>query len=110
MKDDHYEQIAEKLGEYDLNFSNKSADEAAIILSKKITEAMDEIAPILTKTVTIKKINQWSTKGINTSTKTAYRMYKKVKKPDNGLDELKKYKKILKSVTRKAKNIYYEKK
>ena len=46
----------------------------------KIIEAMDEIAPILTKTVTIKKINQWSTKGINTSNRTAYKMYKKVKK------------------------------
>ena len=57
---------------------------------------MDEIAPILTKSVTTKITNQWTTSGILTSTKTAFKMYKKMKKTGNGKIEYKLYKKYLK--------------
>ena len=41
LKDDHYELIAEKLGEYDLQFTNESADEATTILSQKIIKKIN---------------------------------------------------------------------
>ena len=80
FKEEHYEEIANRIGELYKPFVDESADEAAIKLSNIIIEAMDEIAPVLTKTVTTKKTNQWTTSGILTSTKTAFKMYKKMKK------------------------------
>ena len=108
LKEDHYEEIAQKIGEYYKPFVNESADEAAEILSKVIIKALDEVAPILTKSVTTKKINQWSTTGIVISARKASIMYRKVKRTGNGEIEYKKYKKILKKVIRYAKNSYYE--
>ena len=76
LKEDHYEEIAQKIGEYYKPFVNESADEAAEILSKVIIKALDEVAPILTKSVTTKKINQWSTTGIVISARKASIMYR----------------------------------
>ena len=87
LKEDHYEEIAQKIGEYYIPFTDETADEAAVKLSKTIIKAMDEVAPIITKTVTIQKINQLSTTGINTSAKNKSYMYKKVKRTGNGLIE-----------------------
>ena len=80
LKQEHYEEIAQRIGEYYIPYVNETADEAATDLSKLIIKAMDDIAPIKTKSVKIKKINQWTTKGILISVKMASKMYKKVKK------------------------------
>ena len=96
LKEDHYEEIAQKIGEYYKPFVNESADEAAEILSKVIIKALDEVAPILTKSVTTKKINQWSTTGIVISARKASIMYRKVKRTGNGEIKYKLYKKYLK--------------
>ena len=67
---------------------------------------MDEIAPIETKKISSKKVNQWITLWIKVSTQTAYELYKRAKKNPIYFFEYKNYKKILR-VIRKAKNGYY---
>ena len=74
LKEEHYEEIAQRIGEYYKPYVNETADEAATDLSKLIIKAMDDIAPIKTKSVKIKKINQWTTKGILISVKMASKM------------------------------------
>ena len=56
-----------------------SADVVAMYLETKIMKALDEVAPVMKKEVSVKKINQWSTSGIIASTKTLYMLYKEVK-------------------------------
>ena len=94
---------------------NMNTDEAASYLEQQIIEASDIVAPILTKTIKIKKVNQWTTPGLRISLETNCRNYKSYKK----LEKLKKdateerniykaYKKVLSKVIAKAKQRYYK--
>ena len=110
FKPSHYVDIANLIGDTDWSKMVKmKAEEAAIFLEKVITKALDEVAPVKTKKVSTKKINQWSTIGIITSTKNSYQLYKSVKKKQLLKEEYKEYKKVLQRVIRKAKNDYYDK-
>ena len=111
LKPGDYDDVATLLRGVDWSPMHKMrADEAAIFLEGKIKRALDEIAPIKTKKISIKKLNQWSTKGIRTSTKTSFELYKAVKRKELLKSEYAEYRKILKRIIRKAKNDYYNKK
>ena len=108
LKPAHYGEIADILrGEDWSPMLQLSADKAAEFLEQAITKAMDEIAPIKSKKVSTKKLNQWSTVGIRTSTKNSAYLHKQVKSKTLLKEEYKNYKKILQRVIRKAKNDYY---
>ena len=55
-------------------------NEATKYLSDKIKEALDIVAPIETKTVGVKKVNQWATPGLLVSLKYSHKLYVKQKK------------------------------
>ena len=62
-----------------------------------ITEAMDIVAPVTTKILSKKPINQWLTLGLKVSLKESnnlYRKWRKTKNPDKKV-EYKKYKNLL---------------
>jgi hypothetical protein len=111
-----YEQLQTLLGAENWSPMNTmDTDDAAHYLQEKIQEHSDTVAPIQTKDIKIKKINQWTTKGIKISIKTCEKLYKSyIKKRNNNLiatiekHKHKEYKRILKKVTNKAKNRYYE--
>ena len=110
MKSPDYDSIAILLsGEDWTPMETMGADNAAIYLETKIIRAQDEVAPVMKKKVSVKKITQWSTSGIVTSTKTSYMLYKEVKDGNLLKEEYKNYKRILQRVIRKAKNGYYDK-
>ena len=55
-------------------------NKATKYLSDKIKEVLDIVAPIETKTVRIKKVNQWTTPGLLVSLKHSHKLYVKQKK------------------------------
>ena len=96
LKDYHYTDIAEKLESQSWeSYSKLSFDEMGVNLITRITAVMDEIAPIETKKISLKKDNQWIILGIKVSTQTAYKLYKRTKKNPIYFFEYKNYKKIL---------------
>ena len=111
-----YEHIQTLLGAEDWSpMENMDTNDAANYLQSKIQEHSDTVAPILTKNMKVKKINQWTTKGIKISVKTCEKLYKAYikKRKSNQIATLErqkhiKYKKILGKVTSKSKNMYYE--
>ena len=80
-----------------------SADKVAEFLEGIITRAMDKVAPVLIKKVSVNKINQWATQGIKISTKNSYYLYRQVKHGHMLKEEYKHYKRVLQQVIRNAK-------
>ena len=110
FKPSDYDDVANLLEGVDWNpMITMCADKAAEYLEGKIKNALDEVTPIKTKKVSIKKLNQWSTIGIRTSTKTSYMLYKSVLNKELLKSEYKEYKRVLQRVIRKAKHDYYDK-
>ena len=70
---------------------------------------MDIVAPVETKEVKKRSINQWTTPGIKISLKKAAKLYRKYRSSRKNTDkiEYKKYKKVLEAVIRKSKDLYY---
>jgi exonuclease III len=88
-----------------------NADEGANYLELKINEYSDIVAPIESKNIKKKKLNQWTTQGIRISLKQSAKLYKTSKKSpteDNKL-KYKRYKRLLDKVNKKAKDNYYRK-
>ena len=85
-------------------------NEATKYPSDKIKEALDIVAPIETKTVGIKKVNQWTTPGLLVSLKHSHKLYVKQKKTKNATHkaEYKAYKKLLEKLIRISKIKHYE--
>lgn len=110
-----YDNLKLLLGAEDWSpMDNMNTDNAAEYLQTKINEYSDIVAPVTTKYIKVKKVNQWTTKGIKTSIVKCNKLYMNVvKKRKKGLIavneviEYKKYKKILTKVNRKAKELYY---
>ena len=103
----HYSDIPEKLESQSWeSYSKLPLDEMAVNLITRITTVMDELAPIETKKISSKTVNQWIKLWIKVSTQTAYELYKRAKENTIYFFEYKNYKKILR-VIRKAKNGYY---
>ena len=110
FKKDNYTQIKEILaGEDWSEIHSMNAESSADHLIRKIQEAMDIVAPLKTKKVKKKPVNQWTAPGIKICLKKAAKMCRKYKKSRqiNDKIEYKNCKKILKSVIRKAKDLHY---
>ena len=75
-----------------------------------IKEAMDIVAPITTKILSKKTINQWLTLGLKISLKQSNNLYRKWRKNRNpeSIVEYKKYKNILDKLIRISKNDHNE--
>lgn len=114
LNDDHYIELQSKLkAERDLwnIMENMTLNEATNALHYCITNHLDYIAPVTTKTVGKRPINKWLTKGIKISLTHSEKLYKKAKKgTDIDKEKNKKYKKILQAVIRKSKNLHYRNK
>ena len=64
LKSPGYDSIALLLsGEDWTPMETMSADNAAVYLETKIIKVLDEVAPVMKKEISVKKINQWSTSG-----------------------------------------------
>ena len=75
-----------------------------------IKKAMDIVAPITTKILSKKPINQWLTLGLKISLKQSNNLYRKWRKncnPESKV-EYKKYKNLLHKLIRISKNDHYE--
>ena len=111
LKSEHYGTIRDLLGAQSWDSIPKDdVDIAANFLTTKIQEAMDIVAPVQTKTLNRKPINQWATAGLKISIKTENKLYRNYRK--NPSSELKckhiKFKKLLEKLTRICKNDYYK--
>ena len=108
FKREHYDEIKDKLASTDWKpMTNMNVDEATTYLNDQIITIMDTICPITTKTLGNKPVNKWTTPGIRISLKRGTQLYKQSKKSAEKKIEYKAYKKVLESVIRKAKNMYY---
>jgi hypothetical protein len=104
-----YEHLQSLLGAEDwTQMNNLTADQAADYLERRITEHSDLVAPVLTKQIKVKKINQWTTQDIRTSLLDCSTLYKSAKKAkekkliDERIKTYKAYRKLLDKVTRAA--------
>ena len=110
FKGDSYIQIQEILAGEDWSILHSlDAESSANHLIEKIQEAMDIVAPVETKELKKKPINQWTTPGIKISLKKASKLYRKYRSSRKTADkiEYKTYKKVLEAVIRKSKDLYY---
>jgi hypothetical protein len=82
-------------------------EEKTDFLIKQINEALDQVAPVITKQIRNKQSNHWVTLGIKTSSKINNHLYKKMKKSGRQEDRehYKKRKKLLDRLVRYAKNM-----
>jgi exonuclease III len=107
-----YTQLETLLTAHDWSpMDNLNTNEAAIHLEKTITEYCDLLAPVETRKLKTRRVNQWTTKGIMISLKHSsrlYKKYKKSKKPDMK-SQYKNYKKLLDKVIKRAKDSHYDK-
>ena len=69
-------------------------NKAVNVLRQKIKEAMDIVAPVETKTVEKKPIDQWTTQGLKVSIITTEKLYQKLLSSQTRRKHLK-YKKLL---------------
>ena len=88
-----------------------TSEEAANHLELKIKDYSDIVAPVETKTVRTKRINQWLTQGLAISLKTSSKLYRDSKKAktEQSKGKYKRYKKLLDKLIKKAKDSYYGK-
>lgn len=110
-----YYSLALLLGDEDWSpMDSMNTDEASEFLDAKIIANCDLIAPIESKTLRDKRINQWTTKGITTSLKISYILYRATKKKEGeekqqAVRKYKNYKIVLTKVRAKSKSLYYTK-
>ena len=109
---DSYDQLQTILAGTDWSSicSSINIEESTKKLESIITEAMDIVAPVTTKILSKKPINQWLTLGLKISLKESnnlYRKWRKTKNPDKKV-EYKKYKNLLDKLIRISKNDHYE--
>ena len=92
---DSYDQLQTILAGTDWSIisSSNNIEESTKTLEGIITEAMDIVAPIETKTLSKKPINQWLTLGLKISLKQSNKLYRKWRKSRNP-DSKVEYKKI----------------
>ena len=64
------------------------AESSANHLIEKIQEAMDIVAPVETKELKKKPINQWTTPGIKVSLKNASKLYRKYRSSRKNADKI----------------------
>ena len=90
--------------------SSTNIEDATKNLESIITEAMDIVAPITTKILSKKPINQWLTLGLKISLKQSnnlYRKWRKTRNPESKV-EYKKYKNLLNKLIRISKKDHHE--
>ena len=93
--------------------SQMGPEEGTNYLILKINEILDIFAPVESKDMLTKPINQWKTAGIDISLKHCSKLYRAAKgKPNTNqaMIEYKYYRRVLDGVLKKAKDLYYKEK
>jgi hypothetical protein len=108
ITDETYTMLSEqlKLEIWD-GMESQTIDEATDHLHNTIVKHLDNIAPIETRFLKPRPVNNWMTPGIKNSIKTSDRMFRQVKQGKLLKETHKTYKKILDSTIQLARNNYY---
>ena len=97
-----------KLESWD-NMETQTIDEATDHLHNTIVKHLDKIAPMETRFLKPRPVNNWMTPGIKNSIVTSDQMFRQVKQGKLLKETHKNYKSILDSTIQLARNNYYQK-